>query len=116
MRIRGQRWQHHSSARWARATRWRRCEQDSGCGADRSPILYYIALIGGAATYPGYDHSTRYASELGAEGAPYPQLFNYSIIAMGAVSILGAIGLALCLRELSGRWLWPALACVTLSL
>lgn len=81
-----------------------------------APILYYVALIGGAATYPGYDHVTRYASELGAEGAPYPQLFNYSIIAMGVASILGAIGLALCLRELSGRWLWPALAGVAFAL
>jgi hypothetical membrane protein len=34
------------------------------------PICYYFALIVGAATYPGYSHITRYASELGAADAP----------------------------------------------
>ncbi len=39
------------------------------------PICYYLALIVGAATYPGYSHVTRYASELGAADAPWPAVF-----------------------------------------
>jgi hypothetical protein len=80
------------------------------------PLLYYFALIAGAATYPGYSHVTRYASELGAAGAPYPWLFNYSVVAMGAAAICGAAGLGGALRDLSGRGLWSALAGIALAL
>ncbi len=78
------------------------------------PLFYYVALIGGAMTYPGYSHVTRYASELGAAGAPYPGLFNYNIIASGLAAIAGAAGLALALRDLSGRagWAMAAGACL----
>ncbi len=81
-----------------------------------APILYYFALFAGAATYPGYDHMTRYASELGAAGAPYPQLFNISIIAMGVASVLGAMGMAMSLAQLTHRWLWPVLAGLAFAL
>src|SRR5204862_7229109 len=37
------------------------------------PICYYFALVASAATYPGYSHVTRYASELGAADSPYPK-------------------------------------------
>ena len=62
------------------------------------PIFYYFALIAGAATYPGYSHVTRYASELGAADAPHPALFNIPIIIGGIAALLGAFGLALALR------------------
>lgn len=81
-----------------------------------APALYYFGLLAGAATYPGYDHATRYASELGAADAPYPWLFNCSIIAAGVAAILGAAGLALMLRRISGRWGWAAAAGVVLAL
>lgn len=81
-----------------------------------APLFYYVGLIGGAAAYPGYDHATRYASELGAADAPYPWLFNYSIIACGGASILGAMGLAPALRRLSGGWGWASAAAVALAL
>jgi len=61
------------------------------------PIFYYFALIAGAATYPGYSHVTRYASELGAADAPHPALFNIPIMIGGIAALLGAFGLALAL-------------------
>jgi hypothetical protein len=85
-------------------------------GLIAAPVLYYFGLFAGAATYPGYDHATRYASELGAAGAPHPELFNYSIIAMGAATLLGSIGLALSLGELSGKRLWASAAALALAL
>lgn len=85
-------------------------------GLIAAPALYYFALLGGAATYPDYDHATRYASELGATGAPYPWLFNYSIIASGIATLIGAAGLALSLRDISGRWGWAIAAAVTLGM
>lgn len=80
------------------------------------PLLYYFALIVGAATYPGYSHVTRYASELGAADAPYPDLFNYSIVLAGLAALFAAPGLAAALRGLSGRALWPVLAAIALAL
>lgn len=80
------------------------------------PICYYFGLLAGAASYPGYDHATRYASELGAAEAPNPGLFNYSIIAAGIAGLLGAAGLAMALKDLSGRWRWAAPAGLALAL
>lgn len=81
-----------------------------------APIFYYFALVGGAATYPGYSHATRFASELGAADAPFPALFNYSIIAGGIAALLGSIGLAGALHDLSGRWRWAVPAGIALAL
>ncbi len=79
------------------------------------PICYYFALIIGAATYPGYSHVTRYASELGAADAPYPALFNVPIIIGGVAAVLASIGVVAALRDLSGRCLWAVLAGVALA-
>lgn len=62
------------------------------------PVFYYFGLLVGAATYPGYSHVTRYASELGAAETPYPALFNFSIVGGGIAALLGSIGLAGALR------------------
>jgi hypothetical protein len=80
------------------------------------PVFYYFALLAGAATYPGYSHVTRYASELGAADAPYPGLFNCSIIAGGIAALLGSIGLTAALHDFSGRWRWAVPAGVALAL
>ena len=80
------------------------------------PFFYYFGLLIGAATYPGYSHVTRYASELGAADAPYPALFNLSIIAGGIAALLGSIGLVGALRDLSGARGWAIAAGVALAL
>ena len=80
------------------------------------PLLYYFALVVGAATYPGYSHATNYASELGAAEAPYPALFNISIMLGGAAAIVSALLLPEALRELGTGRLWPTLAAIALSM
>lgn len=80
------------------------------------PVFYYVALIGGSLTWPGYSHVTQYASELGSAAAPYPNLFNYNIVAGGIAAIAGGLGLFLALRQLSGRTVLPFLAGLTLTL
>jgi hypothetical protein len=79
------------------------------------PVCYYFALIVGAASYPGYSHVTRYASELGAADAPHPALFNVPVIIGGVAAVLASIGVATALHDLSGRWLWPMLAAIALA-
>ena len=80
------------------------------------PALYYFALIAGAATYPGYSHMTNYASELGAAEAPYPWLFNVSIMLVGAAAILSALLLPGALGDSGAHGLWPVLAAMALAL
>lgn len=78
--------------------------------------LYYFGLLAGAATYPGYSHITNYASELGAADAPYPLLFNLSIILAGASAILGALTLPAAFKDLGARRAWAVAAAVALAL
>lgn len=64
------------------------------------PLVYFGALIMvPLLLYPGYNHRTQYASELGAATAPYPAVFNLAVIACGLSAILGGLGIALALRQ-----------------
>ena len=80
------------------------------------PLIYYFALLAGAATYPGYDHMTRYASELGAADAPYPALFNVSIMLAGIAALAAAWLLPAALERLGAARRWSVLAAVALGL
>lgn len=80
------------------------------------PVLYYFALFAGAATYPGYSHVTNYASELGAAGAPYPALFNISIIVSGIAAIAAALLLPAGLSRLGAKRPWAVVAAIALGL
>lgn len=71
------------------------------------PVLYFGTLLAAAATWPGYSHVTRYASELGGPEAPVPAVFNTGIVVMGAACALSAAGLLLAARRAGAR---PALA------
>ena len=80
------------------------------------PIFYYVALIGGSLTWPGYSHVTQYASELGSAEAPVPALFNLNIIAAGLAAIVGSVGLRWALMRLSGAGIWAMLAAIALAM
>ena len=67
------------------------------------PVLYFGTLFAAAATWPGYSHVTRYASELGGPEAPLPWIFNGGIILMGGVCVLAAIGFGIVLVRITGR-------------
>lgn len=57
------------------------------------PFLYYGTMLVSAAFYPGYNHVTQYASELGSSEARYPAIFNIGTILTGVVMIAGAAGI-----------------------
>jgi heme/copper-type cytochrome/quinol oxidase subunit 4 len=80
------------------------------------PVLYYFALIVGAATYPGYSHVTNYASELGAAEAPYPWLFNTCTILEGILAIVAAALLPGGLTRLGGSRPWAIVAAIALAM
>ena len=78
--------------------------------------LYYFGLLVGAATYPGYSHMTNYASELGAAAAPYPWVFNGSIILAGAAAMLAAVMLPDAFRSIGATRGWSIAAAIALGL
>ena len=78
--------------------------------------FYYFGLLIGAATYPGYSHVKNYASELGAAAAPYPWLFNGSIILTGAAGLLGARMFVSAFRTTGASRGWLIAAAVALGL
>jgi hypothetical membrane protein len=80
------------------------------------PVLYYFALLAGAATYPGYSHITNYASELGAADAPRPELFNIPIMFAGVTALIAAFLLPGGFLALGGSRLWAILAAVALGM
>lgn len=82
--------------------------------AAAAPALYYIGLFAGAASWPGYDHATQYASELGSAAAPSPEIFNYAIMSAGVAAVLGAVGVGASLRKVSGSWFFSMLTALTL--
>jgi hypothetical membrane protein len=79
------------------------------------PLAYFAGILAGVATYPGYDLKTQYASELGASGAPHPELFNDAIIFGGALGVISAAGFftALCRRR--AGWLSAGLAALSIA-
>lgn len=81
------------------------------------PLIYFGALVFvPLLLYPGYNHRTQYASELGAATAPHPAVFNFAIIACGLSAILGGLGIALAIRRRYQSKVAGALAGVSISL
>jgi len=78
------------------------------------PVLYFGTLLVAAATWPGYSHVTRYASELGGPEAPVPAIFNIGIMVMGVVCALASIGVFRAARRAGGRSVLAALAAACL--
>ena len=73
------------------------------------PLIYFGNLILTPLSYPGYNHVTQYASELGGPDAPRPYIFNTAILLLGVAGLLAAAGYFLGLRRLTGKTFLPAL-------
>jgi hypothetical membrane protein len=80
------------------------------------PILYFGTLLVAAATWPGYSHVTRYASELGGPEAPRPEIFNVGIIVMGVVCMISSLGVFRAARRLGARRLFAVLGATCMGL
>lgn len=81
-----------------------------------APLIYFALVAGAQFLMPGFDHATRYLSELGTADAPHPEVFNYAIMAAGGLTVAGAAGLFMGFRERSGGWLPSALAAIAIAL
>lgn len=81
-----------------------------------APLFYYVGLIGGAALWPGYSHISQYASELGSVASPNPWFFNVSVVLCGMAGLLGGVGLAHVLSQLSSHRGWARAAGISVSL
>jgi hypothetical membrane protein len=80
------------------------------------PILYYGTLLISSLFYPGYNHITQYASELGSSAARWPAIFNTGIVLLGICGIAAGFGHTFALRRLAGKKALPILAGLFLGL
>ena len=80
------------------------------------PILYFGTLIVASLFYPGYNHVTQYASELGSASARYPAIFTAGTILGGLCWIAASFGFFHAVRRLGGNPLLAALTALTMFL
>lgn len=80
-----------------------------------APVVYYGGLIFAGSMWPGYDHATQAISALGTAASPKAQIFNYGLIATGALIVIGALGVLLGMLKLGSNILWAALAAISLA-
>jgi hypothetical membrane protein len=73
------------------------------------PLLYFGNLVLTPLFYPGYNHVTQYASELGGPDAPRPIIFNTVIMVLGVAGLAAGAGFFLGLRRLTGKTVLAAL-------
>jgi len=70
----------------------KRLEADSLRVAIAVPFIYFGNLVLSSLFYPGYSQLRQKVSELGAKGAPHPEIFNAGVIINGAAILVGAFG------------------------
>ncbi|MFZ5669182.1 MAG: DUF998 domain-containing protein [Pseudomonadota bacterium] len=74
-----------------------------------APVLALASTLLAVALFPGFDHATQFLSELGADGARTPQVFNGGVALSGIGAGLAGIGFALAILALGGSRLAAAL-------
>jgi hypothetical membrane protein len=77
------------------------------------PFLFFGTDLVSTLFYP-YSHARQHASELGAAGAPYPQIFNSGIVITGVAALLAAPGFLGALRKLTSHAALPWLVSATI--
>ncbi|MDO1558393.1 DUF998 domain-containing protein [Brevundimonas sp. 2R-24] len=76
------------------------------------PLLYFGGLYIAAFAYPGFDHWTQFASDLGKADSPQAMLFNYGLIGAGGAAIVAALGFFVAMGAMSRNamgWLFSLL-------
>ncbi|MDQ0465071.1 putative membrane protein [Caulobacter ginsengisoli] len=70
-----------------------------------APVVAFIAVVLATLSWPDYDQSRQYLSELGGLHAPAPWLFNSMVVFAGVSAAVAGVGFALALLALDGsRW------------
>lgn len=80
------------------------------------PFLYFGNILVSSLFYPGYNHIRQYASELGGPDAPWPALFNTTVIILGVASIAAGLGYTLALKRLTAKTVLPVLTGLLIAL
>jgi len=85
------------------------------------PVLYFGSVFVAWLFYPGFSFVRQYASELGADGAPHPQILNIGLMLLGVVAVIAGFGFRHALRHLGApeiptRWTWCIIAMFGLAM
>lgn len=67
-----------------------------------APVLALATTLLAVFLFPGFDHATQFLSELGANGAKHPQVFNAGVAAAGISAGIAGIGFGLAILALDG--------------
>lgn len=67
-----------------------------------APVLALATTLLAVFLFPGFDHATQFLSELGANGAKHPQVFNAGVAAAGIGAGIAGIGFGLAILALDG--------------
>lgn len=67
-----------------------------------APILALATTVLAVFLFPGFNHATQFLSELGADGAKHPQVFNAGVAAAGIGAGIAGIGFGLAIVALDG--------------
>jgi hypothetical membrane protein len=70
-----------------------------------APIVAFVAVVAATLSWPGYDQSRQYLSELGGPHALHPWLFNSMVVFAGVSAAVSGVGFGLSILALAGsRW------------
>lgn len=73
-----------------------------------APIVAFVAVVLATLSWPGYDQSRQYLSELGGPHAAQPWLFNAMVVFAGLSAAVSGVGFALAMLALGGSRLAAA--------
>ncbi|MDP1736286.1 MAG: DUF998 domain-containing protein [Caulobacter sp.] len=81
-----------------------------------APILALATTLLAVFLFPGFNHATQFLSELGANGAKHPQVFNAGVAAAGVGAGIAGIGFGLAILALDGSRIAAALTALAFVL
>lgn len=67
-----------------------------------APVVAFVAVVAATLSWPGYDQSRQYLSELGGPHALHPWLFNSMVVFAGFSAAVSGLGFALAILAVGG--------------
>lgn len=80
------------------------------------PFFYFGSVVASALFYPGFSFVRQFASELGAVGAPHPQILNAGLVMVGVMSLIAAFGFWRAFGHLDARPILARLTCYVVGM
>lgn len=80
------------------------------------PFIYFGSVLLAAVFYPGFSFTRQFASELGADGSPHPNILNVGLMLVGVASLIASFGFWRALRHLGAKPVPARLTCYLIAM